>query len=175
MIRLEPISHDHAESLQTLLEDPAIAATTPFPSPYPPDGARAYIIESLALRSAGTKYVFAVSDDSGRAVGMSLLKDVDAAAGEGELGYWIGRPFWGRGLATEAAEATLRFGFETLELCAVRAVCLEENPASLRVLAKLGFLETGRFAQSLPKWPEPRMSVSFRLDRSAWRSQTDRT
>lgn len=172
MIRLEPISFDHAESLQTLLEDPAISATTPFPWPYPADGARTYISESLALRDAGTKYVFAVSDDSGRAVGMSLLKDVDVAAGEGELGYWIGRPYWGRGLATEAAEATLGFGFGTLDLRAVRAVCLEENPASLRVLAKLGFIETGRFAQSLPKWPEPRQSVAFRLDSSAWKRQT---
>jgi RimJ/RimL family protein N-acetyltransferase len=171
MIRLEPISLEHAESLQTLLEDPAIAATTPFPSPYPADGARAYITESLALRDAGTKYVFAVSDDSSRPVGMALLKDVDVVAGVGELGYWIGRPFWGRGLATEAAEATLRFGFDTLELRTVRAVCLEENPASLRVLAKLGFVETGRFAQSLPKWPDPRSSVAFSLDRAAWKRQ----
>lgn len=169
MIHLEPISPLHAAALQVLLEDPAIAETTPFPSPYPPDGAQAWIAEALALQQAGTRYAFTAFDSDGTPVGVSLLKDVDAPTREAELGYWIGRPYWGRGRATAAAAATLAIAFETLGLCAVQAVCLEANPASLRVLEKLGFTETGRFAQSLPKWPEPRPSITLRLSVGSWR------
>jgi RimJ/RimL family protein N-acetyltransferase len=169
MIILEPIAVAHASALQPLLEDVAIAATTPFPSPFPPDGANAYVAETLALRDAGTKYAFAVCEQGGAPMGMSLLKDVDFAIGEAELGYWIGVPYWGRGVATAAAAATLDFAFDTLALRAVRAVCLEDNPASLRVLAKLGFAVSGRFPQSLPKWSEPRPSVLLRLSSEQWR------
>ena len=169
MILLEPIGPAHAAALQPLLEDPAIAATTPLLYPCPPDGAMAFIAEAIALREAGTKYAFAVCEPDGRPVGVSMLKDVDRAVEEAELGYWIGCPFWGEGRATAAGAATLVFGFNTLGLRAVRAVCLEANPASLRVLAKLGFVETGRFAQALAKWPEPRPSVELHLSHEAWR------
>lgn len=170
MIRLEPLAPDHADALQPLLEDPAIAETTPFPHPYPPDGAQAYVVEALALREAGTKYVFAVCDAGGRAIGMALLRDVDQARGQGELGYWIGRPHWGRGYATHAAAATLSYAFQTLRLHTVVAECLEANPSSIRVLRKLGFVEVGRAEWDFPKWPAPRPAIHFRLSAEAWRS-----
>ena len=169
MIHLQPISPTHALALQALLEDPAIAETTPFPWPYPPEGAQSWIAEALVLQEAGTKYAFTVCETEGTPVGVSLLKDVEPVTREAELGYWIGRPYWGAGRATAAAAATLVFVFETLGLQAVQAVCLEANLASLRVLAKLGFLETGRFAQALPKWPEPRASITLRLPEGTWR------
>ena len=172
MIRLEPLAPGHAAALQVLLEDPAIAETTPFPHPYPPDGAERYVAESIGLRDAGTKYVFAVCEPDGQPVGMALLKDVDAAKRQGELGYWIGRPYWAAG---RAASAALAFAFETLDLRTVLAVCLEANTASLRVLRKLGFSESGRLLQYLPKWPEPRPSIEFTLDREAWQLHLDGT
>jgi len=167
---LEPLAPAHAAALQPLLEDAAIAATTPFPHPYPADGARAYVTESMALREAGTKYVFAVLTPSGDPVGMALLKDVDHIRRVGELGYWIGRPWWGRGLATAAARHTLEYGFTILGLELIQAVCLEANPASLRVLAKLGFVEVARFQEQLAKWPEPRTSVRLTLSRQSWQN-----
>lgn len=169
MIVLEPIAPAHAALLQPLLENPGVAATTPFPHPYPPGGALEYINEAVALVEAGVRHVFAVCDPDGRPIGVTLLKDVDRATGEAELGYWIGLPYWGGGRATAAAEATLAFAFDTLGLRALSAVCLEENPASLRVLAKLGFVETGRLLWDLPKWPEPRSSLILRLSREDWR------
>jgi [ribosomal protein S5]-alanine N-acetyltransferase len=168
-VRLEPLGPHHARALQPLLEDPAIAATTPFPHPYPPDGAMAYVRESVALRNAGSKYVFAVCTPGGVPIGMALLKDVDPRKGEAELGYWIGRPYWGLGYATEAAAAALTHAFAELGLESVLAVTLEANPASLRVLAKLGFVEVGRPTWDLPKWPEPRPCISLRLSADAWR------
>jgi ribosomal-protein-alanine N-acetyltransferase len=170
MVRLTPLALLHAAALQPLLEDPAIAATTPFPHPYPADGALAYVEESITLWGAGTKYVFAICDAGGRPLGMALLKDVDRQTGTAELGYWVGRPYWGHGHATEAAAATLAYAFETLGLHTVLAVTLESNPASLQVLVKLGFIERGRLMWALPKWPEPKPCVELQISAETWRA-----
>lgn len=60
-----------------------------------------------------------------------------------ELGYWFGRPFWGMGLATEAAAALLGYAFDILSLRLIRSGVFADNPASLRVQAKLGFRRVG--------------------------------
>ena len=60
-----------------------------------------------------------------------------------ELGYWLSPEHWGRGIATEAAKAALNFGFDTLFLPHLTSGYFDENPASGRVLEKLGFTVTG--------------------------------
>ena len=67
------------------------------------------------------------------------------ASGAVELGYWIARPHWGRGLATEAARAVIDIA-RTLRLPAIEAGHFLDNPASGRVLEKLGFRSTGVIA-----------------------------
>jgi RimJ/RimL family protein N-acetyltransferase len=101
-----------------------------------------------------------------------LLKDVDLHKGEAELGYWIGRPHWGQGHATEAAAAILTYGFETLGLHTIFAVTLVANPASLQVLMKLGFVEVARSTWALPKWPVPKPCVTLRLSADTWRASS---
>lgn len=170
MVRLQPLAPHHAAALQPLLEDPAIAETTPFPHPYPAGGAEAYVKESMALWEAGTKYVFAICDGHDQAIGMSLLKDVDREHRRGELGYWVGKPYWGKGHATQAARDTVTYGFDVLGLDTIQAVTIDSNLASLGVLKRLGFVETGRSTWSLPKWSEPRPTVALMLSASAWRT-----
>jgi RimJ/RimL family protein N-acetyltransferase len=60
-----------------------------------------------------------------------------------EIGYWIGRPWWGRGFATEAVEALVRHEFEIIRRRKLVAARFADNPASGRVLEKNGFRETG--------------------------------
>lgn len=67
--------------------------------------------------------------------GLKYLPDLD----EVDLGYRFISDFWGRGLATEASEALLEYGFESLKLKRIIAMVLPENQASVRVLEKLGF------------------------------------
>jgi RimJ/RimL family protein N-acetyltransferase len=67
-----------------------------------------------------------------------------AGDGEVELGYWIARPFWGLGFATEAGRAVMSLARESLRLPKLVAAHAIDNPASGRVLAKLGFRPTGR-------------------------------
>jgi len=61
----------------------------------------------------------------------------------GELGYWIGKPFWGKGYCTEAARALIVVCFETLELNRVHAHHVDGNPASGRVMEKAGMVYEG--------------------------------
>jgi [ribosomal protein S5]-alanine N-acetyltransferase len=64
-----------------------------------------------------------------------------------ELAYWIGREYWGRGYATEAALAALRYGFEGLRLNRIYADCLARNTQSARILRKLGMSREGLLRQ----------------------------
>ena len=77
--------------------------------------------------------------DSGLFLGMiGLYPDEDC-----EFGYWLGKPFWGLGYATEAARRLVKFAFEELDQGHVSAGWYHDNPASGHVLAKLGARHTG--------------------------------
>ena len=60
-----------------------------------------------------------------------------------EFGYWLGKPFWGQGYATEAARRLAQFAFEELGLESLHAGWFHDNPASGHVLAKLGARHNG--------------------------------
>src|SRR6185295_7307164 len=65
-------------------------------------------------------------------------------SGVAELGFWLGRPWWGYGFATEASRAVVRHGFANPRLPAFSSAHFTDNLASARVLAKLGFEPAGR-------------------------------
>lgn len=73
--------------------------------------------------------------------GLKYLPETD----ETEVGYVIGRPFWGQGCATEIATAALRFGFESCGLTKIIGLTHPENVASQRVLMKAGLVYVGEF------------------------------
>ena len=82
------------------------------------------------------------------AIGLVLkLKQENA-----ELGYWIGKPFWGQGYCTEAGRAVLRYAFTELRLHRVHAHHFSNNPASGRVMQKLGMRHEGCLRQHVKKW-----------------------
>lgn len=152
-IRLEPIGQRHAAAVQRLASDPAIGATSNVPSPYPEDGAEAWIASEGAKRAEGRSYAFAVLDSDEHVVGVATLMGVDKKAGTAGLGYWIGVPYWGRGYATAAARACVRYAREELGVRRIEAACLERNGPSRRVLEKAGFELVGMGK------PDPRGSI----------------
>ncbi len=164
-VRLEPLAEGHAPAIQELAADPEIARTTNLPEPYPEDGASEFVRDSLAGRERGSRFDFAVVA-GGRLVGLCGIRGIED--GGATLGYWIGRPFWGRGFATEAARGVVRFAFSELGLETLRASCLEHHRASRRVLEKAGFRHSGSERDPGPKWgPEDRFA-SYRLERRRW-------
>ena len=81
--------------------------------------------------------------EHGEMIGTVGLLRFDFEHRHAEIGYEIGRRWWGRGLTPEAAAAVIRFGFSVLGLHRIEAGVLPGNDASVRVLQKLGFLEEG--------------------------------
>lgn len=161
---LRPFRPDDAPRVQELAGEREIAAnTTHVPHPYEDGMAEAWIAAQAERRAGGQAVVFAVelrADSEGEAdealrggelVGAVGL-ELDQGNRQAELGYWIGRPYWNRGLATEAAGAVLRFGFEELGLNRIHAGHFAHNAASGRVLERIGMVREGCRRQHVRKW-----------------------
>lgn len=74
-----------------------------------------------------------------------------ALSNQGEVAYWIGEPYWGRGYATEAAKAILQFAFEEKKLHKVFARYFSTNIASGRVMKKIGMEQEGILKEHIIK------------------------
>ena len=167
-VRIAEIGPEHAPEVQALASDPAILRTTQLPSPYPPDGAQSFIRDAIDGRRAGTTFVFVMMDGE-VLVGTCGFKDVTGSPKEAEAGYWVGKPYWGRGYASAAVGLLLEFGFGELELSKVRACCLTINARSLRVSEKSGFARTQVNTEaSGGHWEPTDRFAHFELYRSAW-------
>ncbi len=88
-----------------------------------------------------------------------------------ELGYWVGGSFQGRGIATEAASAVVRFGFETLRLHKVNVGHVAENAASQRVIEKLGFRLVGTQRDHFHRYGRWWDHLAWELTEPEWRSR----
>ena len=144
---------DDARRIQELAGDRTIAENTlRIPHPYEDGMAERWIRQQRERYREGRDVTFAIVPRSGkRLIGMIGLVITDKHS-RGELGYWIGKPYWNRGYATEAAEAVLRYGFETLQLNRICAFHFGRNPASGRVLEKVGMTYEGTRRQHIRKW-----------------------
>ncbi len=150
----------HLEALQHLASDAAIAATTRVPHPYPPDGARTFFALMQQERVAGTAHVFAIELD-GEFVGLCGFHGIADRCGE--LGFWVGRPFWRRGIGRHAVGAAVRVAFDYLHLSGIWAEVLADNAASRRIVLAVGMREVGQRAHGLARWPAHVPLVRYEL------------
>lgn len=98
-----------------------------------------------------TSYTYFVFDREGAVLmgGLTLGRIQRGVAQTGTLGYWMGQPFAGRGVMSQAVEAVMEFAFEVLRLHRLEAACLPRNAASIRLLEKSGFHREGHLRQYL--------------------------
>lgn len=113
---------------------------TSIPHPYLPEDFQGWQAGHAQKWADGTDFPFAVTTASDGLIGAVGLHKKEK---DFELGYWFGQPFWGMGYATEAGAALAAYGFADLGADAFFAAHFEDNPASGRVLSKLGFAYTG--------------------------------
>ena len=94
-------------------------------------------------------------------IGLSLQQDVYHQTAE--IGYWLGEPFWGKGIATRAVKLMTDYGFNELDIVRIHTGVFEYNPASMKVLEKNGYHKEGIFKKSITKhgklWDEHRYAI----------------
>jgi RimJ/RimL family protein N-acetyltransferase len=140
------------------------------PYPYRIEDAEAFVRAQGDNRRNGTELALVIEDKASAAaigcVGLAFgLREPTA-----DLGYWLGRPFWGLGFATEAARAMIDYGFETRRIEAVTADCRVINEPSRRVLEKSGLRYVGSGLAAAPARGGALPVDRFRLSRRDWES-----
>jgi RimJ/RimL family protein N-acetyltransferase len=165
-LRLEFLALAHAPDIQLMASDPDISATTRVPHPYPPGAAKAFIEMSMQEKAAGRMYNNAVVDGE-TLVGVAGLMHVKAQQ-KAELGYWIGKHYWGRGYATFAVRQLLAYAFNHLQLSKVYAHVLEYNTASKRVLEKNGFTFLREFVEYDARWRKDIVLHEYEITYREW-------
>lgn len=172
-LTLRPFALSDVDALVPLIGTREVAATTlRIPHPYTEDHARDYVASSHQSFAKGDELRLAiVLSSSGELCGGIGLR-IEAEQGRAELGYWIGVPYWGQGIATEASLALVNYGFETLRLHRVFASLVSGNIASAKVLQKIGMKHEGCQRGHNQKWGEFRDIELYGLLASDHRSRS---
>jgi RimJ/RimL family protein N-acetyltransferase len=119
-----------------------------FPHPYTKRHGREFIKAALR-RSPESFFAIDVNGDAVGGIGFVLHPDVERVSAE--IGYWLGEPFWGRGITTEALAALTKYAIDAHGLTRIFAVPFAWNAASCRVLEKAGYVLEGRLRNSAIK------------------------
>ncbi len=152
-LRLRAFTPADASGVRRLAGAFEVADTTlNIPHPYQDGMAEAWFASQAAALLDGSGITWAITrlDDRALAGAISLM-GIERSH-QAELGYWIGVPYWGEGVCTEAGRAVVQHAFDALSLRRLHARCLSRNPASSRVLEKLGFRHEGTLRGHVRKW-----------------------
>ena len=169
---LRPWQESDAEFLYEYAKDPAVGP----PAGWPPHTSVENSCE-IIRKALSAPETYAVCLKDGKPIGSVGLKlkgytDMTDREDECELGYWIGKPFWGQGLIPEAARELLRYAFEELNMRAVWCGYYDGNEKSHRVQEKLGFVY--RYTThdlDVPLMGEKRTGHTSLLTKEQWKEE----
>lgn len=144
-ITLRILKKSDARSIYQHVKDYEIYRyTSVIPHPYYLKHAIGFIPKTHKEMKAKTGYVLGMEDPkNGKIVGMISLMKIDPKNKNAELGYWLGKKYWGQGITSESVSMMLGFGFRKLKLAKIYARVMHPNKASARVLCKSGFKPEG--------------------------------
>ena len=149
LVRMRPLERAHIADIGRLAAAEEIAKNTFVPHPYPPEAAEEFVQKGRAQWRDDEAYVFAIMEKaSGQFAGCMGIHP-QPAHHRAEVGYWIGAPYWGRGLATAALRLIIQFGFDELGLNRIAAGHFPQNLASGRVMQKANMRYEGRLRGAL--------------------------
>lgn len=152
MFILRPWREADAVSTARYADNPQIAANLRdvFPSPYTLADAQEFV--RACMEHEGNRQLcraIVVDDEAVGSISIFLGKDVYRKSAE--LGYWLGEPFWRRGIMTAAVERFCQEAFQTFDIVRIHAEPYARNLGSRRVLEKAGFTLEGTLRQSVCK------------------------
>lgn len=142
-----------------------------FPHPYTRADADEWIARNTD-RTAVTNFAVCDADGPIGSVGLTL-RDADYRH-SAEIGYWLGQPFWGRGITTAAVKALVAYAFDSLSLTRLEAHIFARNHRSAGVLERVGFQREGLLRKASMKEGETLDNVLYAILKEDWRPELKR-
>ena len=168
---LRSLTLEDAQDVQHLAGERDIASTlSNMPHPYEDGMAEEWIRSCSGKFEKDEALNFAIIRRTDKKLIGEIELRLDRENESGELGYWIGKPYWNCGYATEAARAVVAYGFEVLKLNRVQAKHFKRNAASRRVLEKIGMCYEGCLRQHVKKWGNFEDSIGYGMLRADYDS-----
>lgn len=166
---LRPFTLSDAPQVKQLAGTWEIADTTlSLPHPYEDGMAEKWIKTHHSGFREGSEVIFAIvpskTDILCGAIGLRIAPENFRA----EIGYWFGKPYWGKGYCTEAAQEILRYAFKDLGLHRIHSSHFSRNCASGRVMQKIGMTHEGCFRQHILKWDKFEDLEQYGILKSDW-------
>lgn len=149
-VSIRPYTLEDAARLSELANNKHVAQylTNRFPHPYTIDHAKTFI--ETFTKDEPTK-VFAITYNNELVGGTGIHLQEDIFINNAEIGYWIGEPYWGKGIMTEALKLISDKAFSTFPITRVYCRVFGNNPRSMKVLEKVGFVLEAKFDKTLLK------------------------
>ncbi|MGB9175934.1 MAG: GNAT family N-acetyltransferase [Methanoregula sp.] len=147
---LRPWRQEDAPSLARHANNPRVSGCLRdlFPSPCTIDDAHRFI----AMATGPIHGLLLAIEVQGEAVGgIGIQPLTDVYRGTAEIGYWLAEPFWGKGMVTGAVRAVVPVAFEKTGVVRIQAGIFANNPASMRVLEKCGFVREAVHRNAITK------------------------
>jgi RimJ/RimL family protein N-acetyltransferase len=152
---LRPFKMDDGPVVASLANDKDIATNTEnLPFPYEEYMALDWIRAHERMYQENHMLTLAVTHAKKSQVMGAIGLEIEATNNHAELGYWLGKPYWGHGYATEAAKRLIHYGFMDLKYHRIYSIHLSQNPDSGKVLQKIGMTYEGTMRQHIQKWGE---------------------
>ena len=172
-LTLRPFVLEDAWDVERLAGMREIADTTlNIPHPYPVGAASRWIETHAPAWAAGTGVLYAIVErTNGKLAGVVSLLQINREYRRAELGYWIAVDHWNKGFATEASEALVDFGFRKLGLHRIESTHFVRNPASGKVMQKLGMQQEGIERDSAVKWDRYESLVRYAILEPEWKAR----
>ncbi len=175
-IRLRPQAESDAEAFFPFVSDPELSPYVTWAAHSRLDETREWLRTGAERVAAGSDMIWTIEHE-GAPVGCIGLHGITWGVravrfDKAEIGYWIARPLWGKGLMTEAATLATRWAFETLGLHKLTIGCFEPNIGSRRVIEKVGFRFLCRYEDDV--WRDGRWHAHLRYELTAaeWADST---
>lgn len=169
---LRPFTLSDAPEVQRLAGAREVAqGAYDIPHPYEDGIAEWWIGRHQPEFEQGIGVTFAVvrRDDAALVGGIGLR--LNRRAQHAEMGYWMGLPYWGQGYGTEAAAAVVRYGFSVLDLHRIHANHYTRNPASGRIMQKIGMQHEGHLREHALHWGQFEDLELYGLLCSEWQAR----
>ena len=164
---LRPLSELDCELIQSYCSEKELASTTlSIPHPYTLKDAEEWIVQ--LQKDSGPSVVWGMVFEATLIGVISLV--IRQVYDSAELAFWVGRPYWRKGFCTEASKEVIKYGFQKRCLNKIFAYHMTRNPASGKVIKKIGMQFEGILRQHVKKWGQYEDLASYSMLRSEYES-----